>query len=119
MPVVKVDYYSIVTMASGVKYVVTASENIPFPSGRSIDWGSFTSNNKYSLEAADGKIYFPMVYSSGNFAKFLMWMAFLALNALVCFLISTRIWKYAKDFKFQRSEVTREVVQAKLCQTET
>jgi len=106
-------------MASGVKYVVTASENIPFPMSESINWGSFSSTEKYSLEAADGKIQFPMKYSSGNFKKFLMWIVSIALNALVCFLISSQVRKYTKDFKFQRNEATRKVFQAKLHQTET
>lgn len=106
-------------MASGVKYVFTASENITFPMSRSINWGSFSSTKNYSLETTDGKIRFPMKYFSGNFTKFLMWIAFLVLNALVSFLISARVEKYAKDFKLQRNEATQEVAGAKLRQTET
>lgn len=93
MPVVKVDYYTILKVAGTPAFVAHAIQEVALPKGNATSWGNFTANREYSLDLTKGKISFEMEYSSGNFVKFMMWLAAILVSAGIALLLSKWMWR--------------------------
>jgi hypothetical protein len=87
-------------MTSGIRYVVTTSQQFAFATGRSLDWGGFSPSGAYTLDAAKGKIYFPMTYSRGNASLFFLWVLLIAVNVIACGTVAYGFWRAANAFNF-------------------
>jgi hypothetical protein len=96
-PMVKLDYYSL-SLANGTRFVVTASQEVSFVAGRSLEWGRFASDGTFSLDQERGTLRFPLNYERGNAKLWLLWAVSLVLSAFLCWAISFLAFRFISNF---------------------